>query len=178
MPSPSASGWCVGTRRATHGSRCTPASRGASCSTSPPIRTIPSASLPRPGGGGSPRRRRAGCRHHAGAGWDGEDAARSHADDGRRSRAGHEGRHAARSDGRRDGPRHDGRHHHAHGADDARVATFLSHLLERHGNPRLDLGGISEAEEGSITAEIVTIDGALVQRLSFNRYPGLFRQID
>ena len=60
----------------------------------------------------------------------------------------------------------------------ARVETFLSHLLERHGNPRLELGDISEAEDGSITAEIVTIDGSVVQRLSFNRYPGLFRQID
>lgn len=60
----------------------------------------------------------------------------------------------------------------------ARVETFLSHLLERHGNPRLELGDISEAEDGSITAEIVTIDGSVVQRLSFNRYPDLFRQID
>ncbi|PZX41932.1 hypothetical protein LY56_02223 [Roseinatronobacter thiooxidans] len=60
----------------------------------------------------------------------------------------------------------------------ARVAAFLSHLLERHANPRLELGEVAEAEDGSITAEIVTIDGSLVQRLSFNRYPGLFRQID
>ncbi len=60
----------------------------------------------------------------------------------------------------------------------ARVEAFLSHLLERHSNPRLELGDIEEAEDGSIIAEIVTTDGSLVQRLSFNRYPGLFRQID
>jgi hypothetical protein len=60
----------------------------------------------------------------------------------------------------------------------ARVETFLAHLLERHGNSRLMLGEISEAEDGSIVAEIVTTDGSLVQRLAFNRHPGLFRQID
>lgn len=60
----------------------------------------------------------------------------------------------------------------------ARVEAFLSHLLERHGNPRLMIGEITEAEDGSIIAEIVTVDGSLVQRLAFNRYPGLFRQID
>lgn len=60
----------------------------------------------------------------------------------------------------------------------ARVETYLAHLLERHGNPRLEIGEITEAEDGSIIAEIVTVDGSLVQRLAFNRYPGLFRQID
>ena len=60
----------------------------------------------------------------------------------------------------------------------ARVEAFLSHLLERHANPRLELGEVAEAEDGNITAEIVTTEGSLVQRLSFNRYPGLFRQID
>lgn len=59
-----------------------------------------------------------------------------------------------------------------------RVEAFLSHLLERHGNPRLAIGEITEAEDGSIIAEILTVDGSLVQRLAFNRYPGLFRQID
>jgi hypothetical protein len=60
----------------------------------------------------------------------------------------------------------------------ARVEAFLSHLLERHGNPRLEIGEITEADDGSIIAEIVTTDGSLVQRLAFNRFPGLFRQID
>lgn len=60
----------------------------------------------------------------------------------------------------------------------ARVEAFLSHLLERHGNPRLEIGAVTQAEDGSIITEIVTVDGSLVQRLAFNRYPGLFRQID
>lgn len=60
----------------------------------------------------------------------------------------------------------------------ARVETHLLELLERHDNPRLELGEISEAEDGSIIAEIVTVDGSLVQRLAFNRYPGVVRQID
>lgn len=60
----------------------------------------------------------------------------------------------------------------------ARVEAFLSQMLERHANPRLELGEVAEAEDGSIIAEIVTRDGSLVQRLAFNRYPGLFRQID
>ncbi|MDD7970799.1 hypothetical protein [Roseinatronobacter alkalisoli] len=60
----------------------------------------------------------------------------------------------------------------------ARVEAFLSQQLERHANPRLELGEVAQAQDGSITAEIVTTDGSLVQRLSFNRYPGLFRQID
>lgn len=58
-----------------------------------------------------------------------------------------------------------------------RVRTFLAQRLERHGNPRLKLGEIASAADGSITAEIVTVDGSLVQKLAFNRYPGLFRQI-
>ena len=60
----------------------------------------------------------------------------------------------------------------------ARVQTFLAHMLERHNNPRLRIGEITEAEDGNIIAEIITVDGSLVQRLSFNRYPGLFRRID
>jgi hypothetical protein len=58
-----------------------------------------------------------------------------------------------------------------------RVRTFLERHLEQHGNPRLKLGEIAVATDGSITAEIVTVDGSLVQKLAFNRYPGLFRQI-
>jgi hypothetical protein len=58
-----------------------------------------------------------------------------------------------------------------------RVRTFLEERLARLGNPRLKLGEIATAEDGSITAEIVTMDGSLVQKLAFNRYPGLVRQI-
>lgn len=59
-----------------------------------------------------------------------------------------------------------------------RVRDWVEQRLAWHDNPRLTLGDITEAEDGSIIAEIVTVDGSLVQRLAFNRYPGLFRQID
>jgi hypothetical protein len=58
-----------------------------------------------------------------------------------------------------------------------RVRAFLQERLNRLGNPRLKLGTIAAADDGSITAEIVTVDGSLVQKLAFNRYPGLVRQI-
>jgi hypothetical protein len=68
-----------------------------------------------------------------------------------------------------------------HGAQEEmtpeRVRTFLEQRLTRHGNPRLKLGEIATAADGSITAEIVTVDGSVVQKLAFNRYPGLFRQV-
>ncbi|MES2915054.1 MAG: hypothetical protein V4753_08045 [Pseudomonadota bacterium] len=59
-----------------------------------------------------------------------------------------------------------------------KVRTWLQAQLDRLGNPRLALGAIASAEDGSITAEIRTVDGALVQKLAFNRYPGFVRQID
>jgi hypothetical protein len=45
-------------------------------------------------------------------------------------------------------------------------------------NPRLRIGEITDPEDGSIIAEVITVDGSLVQRLAFNRHPSLFRQID
>lgn len=59
-----------------------------------------------------------------------------------------------------------------------KVRSWLEAQLDRLGNPRLQLGDIGEASDGSITAEIRTVDGALVQKLSFNRFPGFVRQID
>ena len=58
-----------------------------------------------------------------------------------------------------------------------RVRALLERQLTNLGNPRLKLGEIGTAADGSITAEIVTVDGSLVQTLAFNRYPGLVRQI-
>lgn len=58
------------------------------------------------------------------------------------------------------------------------VREWLQQQLDRHGNPRLALGEIAEAADGSVTAEIRTVDGALVQKLAFNRYPGFVRQVD
>lgn len=58
-----------------------------------------------------------------------------------------------------------------------RVRALLEQQLTSLGNPRLKLGEIGTASDRSITAEILTVDGSLVQRLAFNRYPGLVRQI-
>ena len=58
------------------------------------------------------------------------------------------------------------------------VRSFLEKRLEWHANPRLKIGAIATADDGSITAEIVTVDGSLVQKLAFNRHPGLVRQIE
>jgi hypothetical protein len=56
-----------------------------------------------------------------------------------------------------------------------RVRSWLEQRLARHANPRLKIGKIAAADGGEITAEIVTVDGSLVQKLAFNRYPGFVR---
>jgi hypothetical protein len=58
-----------------------------------------------------------------------------------------------------------------------RVRAMLEGLLAWHGNPRLELGEVQE-EDGTVTAEIVTVDGSLVQRLAVDRDTGTFRRID
>jgi hypothetical protein len=58
-----------------------------------------------------------------------------------------------------------------------RVRAFLEQRLAQTGNPRLKIGEIATTPGGSISAEIVTVDGSLVQKLAFNRYPGLYRQV-
>ncbi len=57
------------------------------------------------------------------------------------------------------------------------VRAWLEQRLAWHGNPRLKIGEIAAAGDATITAEIVTVDGSLVQKLAFNRYPGLVRQM-
>jgi hypothetical protein len=58
------------------------------------------------------------------------------------------------------------------------VTEWLTRWLARHGSSRLAIGDIATADDGSIIAEVVTVDGALVHKLAFNRYPGLFREVD
>lgn len=58
----------------------------------------------------------------------------------------------------------------------ARVTAMVEGLLAWHGNPRLKLGKVS-AENNEILAEIVTPEDSLLQKLAFNRYPGLVRQV-
>jgi hypothetical protein len=57
-----------------------------------------------------------------------------------------------------------------------RVTKIVDGVLAWHGNPRLKLGTVSE-EAGEIIAEIVTQDGSPVQKLAFNRYPGIVRPL-
>ena len=53
------------------------------------------------------------------------------------------------------------------------VRHFLEHRLERHGNDRLRIGDVKEADKDSIVAEIVTVDGSLVDRLNVDRHTGV-----
>lgn len=55
---------------------------------------------------------------------------------------------------------------------------WLERRLARHGNPRLKLGEVREADDGTLVAEIVTRDGSLVQKLAIDRRSGSLRQLD
>lgn len=52
------------------------------------------------------------------------------------------------------------------------VRTRLTERLEEYGNPRLRLGAIAVAGEDSITAEIETVDGSLVEKVVVDRFTG------
>ena len=52
------------------------------------------------------------------------------------------------------------------------VRHFLEHRLEMHGNKRLKVGEVKEADEDKIVADITTVDGSLVQRLEVDRHTG------
>ena len=54
------------------------------------------------------------------------------------------------------------------------VRARLTERLKAYGNPRLRLGTIAVAGEDSITAEIETVDGSLVERLVVDRFTGDF----
>jgi hypothetical protein len=51
------------------------------------------------------------------------------------------------------------------------VRGYLTTQLERLNNKRLKIGDIKE-DDGAITADIVTVDNSLVQRLSVDRHTG------
>ena len=55
------------------------------------------------------------------------------------------------------------------------VRHMFEHRLGMMGNPNLKLGDVTEADEDTITAEIVTQDGSLVQRFAVDRHTGMFR---
>ena len=56
--------------------------------------------------------------------------------------------------------------------------AWLEGQLEHHANPRLRIGSVERQQDGSVIAEIETVDGSLVQRVTFNRYPGFVRQAE
>ena len=58
------------------------------------------------------------------------------------------------------------------------VRHFFGHHLERHDNKRLKLGEVKQRDEDTITAQIVTVDGSLVQAFEVDRYNGIAKRID
>lgn len=58
------------------------------------------------------------------------------------------------------------------------VRHFLEHSIDMHGNKRLKVGEVTETDQHTIVAEIVTQDGSLVQRLNVDRYTGQIRQVE
>lgn len=52
------------------------------------------------------------------------------------------------------------------------VRDFFVHRLQRIGNDRLKLGQVTQTDEDTITAEIVTLDDSLVDRLKVDRHSG------
>ncbi len=61
-------------------------------------------------------------------------------------------------------------------ADDVR--HFFEHRLEMHGNKRLEVGEVKEADDDKIVADITTADDSLVQRLEVDRHTGQMRDIE
>lgn len=57
------------------------------------------------------------------------------------------------------------------------VRAYLGVQLDRLHNARLKIGNVS-AEDGTITADIVTVDNSLVQRLKVNRRTGAIKYED
>lgn len=53
-----------------------------------------------------------------------------------------------------------------------KVKTILEARLARHGNERLKVGKVAEKDAKTITAEIDTVDGSLVQTLQIDKATG------
>ena len=58
------------------------------------------------------------------------------------------------------------------------VRQRLERQLAWMGNPRLQVGKVAEADANTITAEIVTKEGTLVDRFAIDRATGASRRID
>ncbi len=61
-------------------------------------------------------------------------------------------------------------------ADDVRAG--IERILAWHGNERLKVGEVTEADDDTIIAEIVTLDGSLVDRFKVDRHSGLRQRIN
>ncbi len=59
--------------------------------------------------------------------------------------------------------------------DEAR--SGLERWIVQNGNPRLKLGNVGEKDDRTITAEIVTVDNSLVQKLDIDRRTGTVWQM-
>jgi hypothetical protein len=57
------------------------------------------------------------------------------------------------------------------------VRHFFEDRLAWHGNDRLRVGEVKEADDDAITADIETVDGSLVQRFQVDRHSGAMRQV-
>ena len=58
------------------------------------------------------------------------------------------------------------------------VRSWLDRSLEAHGNKRLKVGDVTATDDDTIVAEIVTIDGSLVQRIEVDRQTGRMQQVN
>ena len=56
------------------------------------------------------------------------------------------------------------------------VRHHFEHRLEWLGNSRLKVGDVTQADENTIVAAIVTVDGSLVDRLSVDRHTGVIQR--
>jgi hypothetical protein len=61
-------------------------------------------------------------------------------------------------------------------ADDVRGR--LEGMLTWHGNDRLKVGEVSEIDDDTVRAEIVTVDGSLVQRFEVDRHAGQMQRLN
>ena len=58
------------------------------------------------------------------------------------------------------------------------VRHFLEHHLAMQGNPRLKVGEINEKDDDTVVADIVTTDGALVDRFEVDRHTGQMKRVN
>jgi len=58
------------------------------------------------------------------------------------------------------------------------VRRHLERQLAWQGNPHIKVGDVTQTDDDTIVAEIVTQDGSLVQKLEVDRHNGLMRPVE